>query len=53
MGQLGRTSAGSTQYQAPRTKLTRIAAEKSKTVYTLKDSLLEKIKEALFTNLKA
>ena len=53
MGQLGCTSTGSTQHQAPQTKLARIAAEKSKTVYTLKDSLLKKVKEALFINLRA
>ena len=37
----------------PQTKLAKIAVEESKTVYTLKDLLLEETKEALFTNLKA
>ena len=52
MGWLGRTSIGSMQHQVPQTKLARIAAEESKTVYTLKDSLLKEVKEVLFTNLK-
>ena len=51
MGQLGHTGAGNMQYWAPRTKLAGMAAEESKTVYTLKDLLLEKAKEALFTDL--
>ena len=53
IGQLGRTSAGSAQYRAPRTKLARMAAEESKTAYTLEDLLLEEVKEALSTNLEA
>ena len=53
MGQLGHTGAGNIQYWAPRTKLAGMAAEESKTAYTLKNSLLKEVKEALFTNLKA
>ena len=50
---MGRTSVGSTQHQAPRTKLARIVAEESETAYTLEDLLLEEVKEALSTNLEA
>ena len=53
VGRLGRTGAGGAQHRAPQTKLAGIAAEESKTVYTLKDSLLEEAKEALSTNLGA
>ena len=53
MGQLGHTGVGGIQYWTPQTKLAGITAEESKTVYTLKDLLLKKTKEALSTNLKA
>jgi hypothetical protein len=53
IGRLGRTSVGGTQYRALQTKLARIVAEESETVYTLKDLLLEEVKEALSTNLEA
>ena len=53
VGQLGRTGAGGVQHQVPQTKLAGMAAEESKTVYTLKDLLLEETKEALFINLRA
>ena len=53
MGQLGHTGAGGVQYWVLWTKLAGMAAEESKTAYTLKDSLLEEVKEALSTNLKA
>ena len=51
VGRLGRTGAGGAQHRAPQTKLAGMAVEESKIVYTLKDSLLEKVKEALFTDL--
>ena len=41
------------QYQVPRTELAKIAVKESKMAYTLKDSLLKEVKEALFTNLGA
>ena len=53
VGQLGRTGAGGMQYWVPRTKLAGMAAEESKTVYTLKNSLLKEVKKALSTNLEA
>ena len=53
IGRLGRTSVGSAQYRALRTKLARIVVEESETVYTLEDLLLEEVKEALSTNLEA
>jgi hypothetical protein len=53
VGRLGRTSVGGAQHRAPRTELARMAVEESKTAYTLKDSLLEEVKEALSTNLEA
>ena len=53
MGRLGRTGIGSTQHQVPWTELAGIAAKESKTAYTLKNSLLKEVKEALFTDLKA
>jgi hypothetical protein len=53
VGRLGYTSVGSAQHRALRTELAGIAAEESETVYTLKDLLLEEVKEALSTNLEA
>ena len=53
VGWLGCTSIGGIQYQVLQTKLAGMAAEESKTVYTLKDSLVKEVKEALSTNLKA
>ena len=53
MSRLGRTGTNSAQHRAPRTKLAVMAAEESKIAYTLKDSLLKEIKEALFINLRA
>ena len=53
VGRLGRTSVGSAQFWALRTKLAGIAAEESEIVYTLEDSLLEEVKEALSTDLEA
>ena len=50
---MGRTSVGSVQHRAPRTKLAGIAVEESETAYTLEDSLLEEVKEALSTDLEA
>ena len=51
VGRLGRTGVGGAQHRAPPTKLAGMAAEESKTAYTLKDLLLKEAKEALFTNL--
>jgi len=53
IGRLGRTSIGSTQHRAPRTKLAKIVAKESEMGYTLKDLLLKEAKEALSTNLIA
>ena len=53
MGRLGRTSVGSAQHRALRTKLAGIVVEESEIVYTLEDLLLEEVKEALSTNLEA
>jgi hypothetical protein len=53
VGRLGCTSVGGAQYRAPRTELARMAAEESETAYTLEDSLLEEVKEALSTDLEA
>jgi hypothetical protein len=53
VGRLGYTSVGSAQHRALRTELAGIAAEESETVYTLKDLLLEEVKEALSTDLEA
>ena len=53
VGRLGRTGVGGAQYRAPRTELAGMVAEESETVYTLEDSLLEEVREALSTNLEA
>ena len=53
VGRLGYTGVGGAQHRVPRTELAGMAAKESETVYTLKDSLLKKVKEALFTDLGA
>ena len=50
---LGYTGVGSVQHWAPRTELAGMVVEEFKTAYTLKDSLLEEVKEALSTDLGA